>query len=207
MWVKICGITRVKDAEDAYSSGADAIGFVFAESPRRVTPGQAQAISRELPAGVIKIGVFVDEPVPEVLKVMEYCGLDYVQLHGREEAGQLNRFGGRAIKAVRVGPDTELNNLCGYPCEKVLLDGYKSSTLGVKNDGAFWKSACTVLAGKQVIIAGGLDPENVFETIRDLRPFGVDVSSGVEVSPGVKESRLIQRFVSRAREAEQGVND
>lgn len=205
MWIKICGITRVKDAEEACLHGADAIGLVFADSPRRVEPEQAHAILRELPGPILKVGVFVDEDVSEVLRVKEYCGLDYVQLHGREAAAQVDSFGGRAIKAVRVSPETELSDVCDYPCEKILLDGYKNSLSGDECRKAFWKNARTSLADKQVIIAGGLDPENVFDTVKDLRPFGVDVSSGVEISPGVKESRLIKRFISRAREAEQEV--
>lgn len=205
MWVKICGITRLEDAVAAYRFGADAVGFVFAESPRKISPEMASAISRDLPEGLLKVGVFVDEPVSEVLRVKEFCGLDYVQLHGSEKADEIERFHGSAIKAIRVGSGTRLSDVTMYPCVKILLDGYMKTAHGMRDMGGFWQNTKRSLTGKKVIVAGGLDPENVLDVVRDLRPFGVDVSGGVEVSLGVKGSDLIERFISGARKAEQEV--
>ncbi|MBN1290113.1 MAG: phosphoribosylanthranilate isomerase [Actinobacteria bacterium] len=206
MWVKICGITRACDAEDACRLGADAIGFIFAESPRRVSVDKAAAICRKVPAGVLKVGVFVDSPVLEILETKEECGLDCVQLHGRESAAYCEMISGPVIKAVRVGPETDLNVLSEYPCGRILLDGFYKSEISGRERELFWENARVALEGKQLIVAGGLDPGNVSAAVRRVKPFGVDAASGVESFPGIKRAELIGRFVERAHLAGQEVN-
>ncbi len=210
MWIKICGITRLEDALSATRFGADAVGFVFADSPRQVTPWRARAITRELPGSLAKVGVFVDSPPGEVLRIAEYCGLDLVQLHGAEEPAFCAALGDRAIKALRVADRSDLLRARDYPCRAVLLDGYNGAN-GGREDGdgtrVDWRILRVIKIASPVIIAGGLDPGNVAGAVRETRPYGVDVSSGVEHSPGIKDPVLIYKFIERARKADYEVNE
>ncbi|MBU4194215.1 MAG: phosphoribosylanthranilate isomerase [Actinobacteria bacterium] len=261
MWVKICGINRLQDAVAAYRFGADAIGFIFADSPRRVTPDEAREISRRAPWGPSRVGVFVDSTLDEVRRTVEYCGLDLVQLHGHEDeeycesvsrsidtvkhrerrsaaparratetyfsstsrernaagvdaaafecqriygAGHL--VGENVIKALRLNGDADLVHAGMYRGRTLLLDGYLSGGNG--HEGEPYEQLVRLLEpGRTLIIAGGLDPGNVGEAISALRPYGVDVASGVESSPGVKDHALMYSFIERARKAEYEVNE
>jgi phosphoribosylanthranilate isomerase len=187
MMIKICGLTRRKDAEVAVSAGASALGFVFVpRSPRYVTAEQAAEIGRGLTAW--KVGIFEDQPAEAVAEVAREANLDVVQLYGGE-----NPEGLRVWRAFRVKNGIDLTQAAG--AEAVLLDG-PSNGLGFD-----WAQARGV--ADKVIVAGGLNPSNVAEAVGVARPWGVDVSSGVEASPGIKDHDKIQRFIQAAQEAAQ----
>ncbi|HEY5532997.1 MAG TPA: phosphoribosylanthranilate isomerase [Candidatus Anoxymicrobiaceae bacterium] len=205
MWIKICGITRLEDAISAARFGADAVGFVFADSPRRVRPEVARRISREMPRGPSRVGVFVDSPPDLVRGIVEYCELDLVQLHGAEDAGYCETLGELAIKAVRVKDRSDILRVRDYSCPALLLDGYYTSVTGGRSRD--WTMLKVVKPHGHLIIAGGLDPGNVAGAIKDLHPYGVDVSSGVESAPGVKDPVLMYKFIESARKADYEVND
>lgn len=203
MWIKICGITRLEDAEAAARFGADAVGFIFAESPRKISPRQAAGISRSMPPGPARVGVFMNHPLEEVTETAEYCGLDMVQLHGEEDERYYSALcaGVDVIKAVRVNGWADLARIRSYPCHSLLVDGY-----GSNGEGRFdWRLLSLLPREMRLIIAGGLNPENAGEAIRLLRPYGVDVARGVETAPGVKDPVLMYRFIERARKAEREV--
>lgn len=206
MWIKICGITRLEDAVAAYRFGADAIGFIFADSPRRVTPDRAREISRSMPREPSRVGVFVDSTLDEVERTTEYCGLDLVQLHGHEDEEYCASLGEHVIKAIRLNGNANLLQEGAYSGMTLLLDGYSSGGNG--HEGEPYERLVRLLApGRTLIIAGGLDPGNVAEAVSTLRPWGVDVASGVESSPGVKDHALMYSFIERARKAEYEVNE
>lgn len=206
MWVKICGITKLEDAVSAARFGADAVGFVFADSPRKVTPERARKIVKAMPAGPEKVGVFVNRPLDEIEEIFDYCGLDLVQLHGDEDPAYCSMLGDRAIKALRVRESTDLAEVDKYPCRAVLLDGYENAGRGADGGGFDWRMVSVFDAGRPIIVAGGLTPDNVGKAITTARPFGVDVSSGVEAAPGIKDPVLIYRFIEKARRADYEVN-
>lgn len=199
--VKICGIKSLAEARLAVEAGASALGFVFAPSPRQVTPEEAAAICRELPPFVARVGVFVNEDPARVEAVARACGLDAVQLHG-EEPPEECRFGPglRVIKALRVGeqePEALLAEAQRYAVDAILLDAKVPGRYGGAGKTFNWRIA----AGFRrcwpgpLILAGGLNSGNVLEAIRIVRPYAVDVSSGVE-RHGRKDPALIKEFMS-----------
>ncbi len=210
MWVKICGITRLEDAVTAARFRADAVGFVFAESPRRVTLQAAREIARSMPKGPLKVGVFVDSPIEEVRDVARYCGLDLLQLHGNESYEYCRSLGESAIKAIGVNGSLDIARVNRYArvgnCEVVLLDAIDSGKQGGTGRSFDWSLVRLLERSPKVILAGGLRPDNVADSIRTARPYGVDVSSGVESSPGVKDPVLMYKFIEKARKADYEVN-
>ncbi len=206
MWIKICGITRLEDAMAAYRFGADAIGFIFADSHRRVTPEHAREISHCMPHRISRVGVFVDSTPEEVRETVEYCDLDLVQLHGHEDEEYCASLGEHVIKAIRLNGNADLLQAGVYSGRTLLLDGYSSGGNG--HEGEPYERLVRLLApGRKLIIAGGLDPGNVAEAVSTLRPWGVDAASGVESSPGIKDHALMYNFIERARKAEYEVNE
>ncbi len=201
MWVKICGITRLEDALCAAELGADAVGFIFAESPRRVTPECARRIAGSVPRGVTKVGVFADSPLEDVLDVVERCGLDMVQLHGSESPEYCSALGGMVIRTVRLEDVPAVGAVTGHGCSLVLLEAPKTGRRAGPGDGFDWRAARPFAAARRTLIAGGLAPENVAEAVRLAQPFGVDVASGVERAPRKKDHALMRRFVEEARNA------
>jgi phosphoribosylanthranilate isomerase len=225
MWIKICGITSLEDAELAIAAGADAIGFIFAESPRRVTPAAVRDIVDKLPQSVEKIGVFVDATLDEVTSVCQAAGLTGVQLHGanlevspqnlraraEKTDGQL-----RVVQVVRYDGDSnrfalELSKLRENPVVEdqqyaVLVDTCIAGKQGGTGLSFDWLAARDSFLQEaphlKLIAAGGLRPENVREAIHTLQPWGVDVSSGVEASPGRKDPDRVAAFIRAARAAE-----
>ena len=199
MFVKVCGITTPEDALFAVAMGADAVGLILAPSPRQVTPDIARDIVRELPQGTLAIGVFRDERPERILEVVEHARLGGVQLHGHEtpaEAAAMHRRVPFLVQAFGAG-DPRLDRIDDYDVDAVLLD---SSTPG--SGVAFdWKLAERFVPGRRVILAGGLTPDNVAEAVAQVRPWGVDVASGVEASPGRKDPVKVRHFVANAAEA------
>ena len=206
MWVKICGITRTEDAAAAARFGADAIGMVFAESPRKVTPDEAKRISLEAPRGPSRVGVFVDSSPEEVLEIVDYCGLDLAQLHGGEGRGHFEALGNIAIKAARVRSLSDMSRVALLPFERILFDcpGGIPGTSDLQEYD--WSLVRFFDGSRQVILAGGLTPENIGAAIRAARPYGVDVSSGVESSPGLKDAAKMYRFIEKARKTDYEVS-
>jgi len=186
--VKICGITRPQDAERAVALGATAIGFIFwPSSPRRVGLEAARSIGQLVPASVLKVGVFVDAPAAEIARTVGEAGLDAVQLHGSESPDLVRGVEARVIKAVALGsPDAEAQ-IAQWTGTTLLLDAHDPVRHGGTGRVVDWDRAASLARLHEVILAGGLNPENVAEAVRRVRPAGIDVSSGVEQTPGVKD--------------------
>lgn len=199
--VKICGVTRLEDALAAVRLGADAIGLNFwPRSKRFIAPEAAREIVRRLPPLISTVGVFVDPTREEVLRAVEASGVGVVQLHGDEPPALCAALPFPVVKAIRVRDAASLAALDTYPAAGFLLD---SATPGYGGSGqAFdWSLAAAAAAARPVILAGGLEPGNVAEAVRVVRPFAVDVASGVEASPGVKDLERMRRFIEAAKEA------
>jgi len=196
MNVKICGITRLEDALLAEEMGASAIGYVFYEkSPRFIPPGKAADISRELGPFIAKVGVFVDEEPERVMKAVETAGLTAVQLHGSEDAEYIGRLGRiPVIKAFRVSPDFDTRRLGEYDVGAYLLDAYVEKSYGGTGRTFDWRKARECRGYGRIIIAGGLDETNVDEAVTVAEPWGLDVSSGVEKCPGIKDAVKMRKL-------------
>jgi phosphoribosylanthranilate isomerase len=201
--VKICGITNVGDALAAAEAGADALGFVFYEqSPRHLSIAQASAIIRQLPARVLKVGLFVNAPEDLVLEAIGKCSLDLLQFHGEESPHYCVGFGTRSMKAFRIRDAASLEALPNYPTHAWLLDAYSPDKLGGTGETFNWDLALQAKRwDRPLFLAGGLTPENVADAVRQVRPFAVDVSSGVEASPGRKDPLKVRAFIEAARQA------
>jgi phosphoribosylanthranilate isomerase len=213
LWIKICGNTTLQDAQLAGEEGADAVGFVFAPSPRRVTAAQVAAIMPHLPASLEKIGVFVDATLDEISATVRDCGLTGVQLHseaGPDITAQLRASFGTNLRIVRVvhfGPDAAdyaASITADKSVDAILVDSRTATAVGGTGVVFDWASARETLfrgteARLRLVAAGGLTPDNVVEAIATLRPWGVDVASGVEMTPGRKDPRKVRDFIANAR--------
>ena len=199
MRVKICGITQREDALAAEAAGADAVGFVFVEASKRfVSPEHAAELSASLGPFISKVGVFVDSPLSEVLAFARMARLDGVQLQGQEDAAYAEelRREFKVIKAFSFRPELSLAELEAFPADAIHLDGMKPGSGEVFE----WKAATFLKPFPRLILAGGLNPANVETAIKSLEPYGVDVSSGVELEPGIKDRSKVQDFVRRAKQ-------
>ena len=214
LWVKICGNTSLVDAQMAVDAGADAVGFVFAPSPRRVTPEHAAAIIPSLPVSIEKIGVFVDADFAAIAAAVEQCGLTGVQLHSEstdELPAQLReRFGSglRILRVIHFGDDAarRLQVASGDSnIDGLLIDSRTATAVGGTGVTFDWKAArAAIFTGQgqlKLIAAGGLSPDNVAQAIATLNPWGVDVVTGVETSPGHKDQSKVRAFVANAKAA------
>ena len=199
--VKICGITSIDDARAAVGAGADALGFMFYEpSPRCVTPGQAAAIIGELPAHVAKVGVFVDADEATVRDTADAAGLDTLQFHGNESPEYCARFELRTIKAFRVKDSESLGQLPDYETDAWLLDSHVKGVPGGTGARFNWDLAVEAKRlGRPILLAGGLTPENAADAVGQIAPFGLDVSSGVEASPGRKDAAKVAALIANAK--------
>jgi len=196
--VKVCGITRLEDALLAASFGADALGFnLWPGSKRHVDPDAARAIVDRLPPFVTPVGVFVDQPPTTVLALAAQAGVQVVQLHGDESWEDVNGYPIPAVKAVRLAGPESLRDLHRYRVRGLLLDA-PSQGFGGSGTTCDWGLARQVAERFPVVLAGGLTPENVGEAIRAVRPWAVDVASGVESAPGVKDPDKLRRFIESA---------
>jgi len=193
MIVKICGITRVEDALAAADRGAHAIGLVFwPGSPRYVDPHRARQIVAALPPFVTPVGVFVNQGVDHVNAVARLVGLGAVQLHGDETPDAVAAMRVPAMKAIGVGERFDPATLDDWPARTlILLDVHDPSARGGTGRTIDWTAAAAAARRRSVILAGGLAPENIREAVETVRPFGVDVSSGVEARPGIKDARRL----------------
>jgi len=195
--VKICGITNLADAQAAVAAGADALGFNFSEkSPRHVALSAAADISRRLGPVILRVGVFVDAPEELVSRAIGECGLSLLQFHGDEPPEFCTKFGLMTMKAFRIRDAETLKEMGQYPTDAFLLDAWSPEARG--GTGAIFNWDLAIEAkklGKPVFLAGGLTPENVTDAVRRVKPFGVDVASGVESSPGKKDPAKMQAFI------------
>ncbi len=203
VYVKVCGITDPEDAGKATRSGADAVGLVFAESPRKLGVEQAREIVATLPGSIMKVGVFVDEEPEEVLRIVREVGLDYAQLHGDESPETVTFLRGegvKVIKALRVRGADSLGMMDEYEADLFLLDAWSEKARGGTGERFDWELAKSHGGRGNILVSGGLTPENVREAIRFFEPYGVDASSSLEDAPGTKNGERVRRFVNAAKE-------
>jgi phosphoribosylanthranilate isomerase len=200
--VKICGITRTADAVAAVDAGADAVGLMFYERSRRwVTLERAREVAELLPAGMARVGVFVDAEEGTIRRAIEECGLTTLQFHGDESLAFCERFRPLRIwKAFRVTGPEVLGFMAKFETDAWLLDAAVPGQLGGSGERFDWELAVQAKAlGRPIVLAGGLTPENVGEAVERVRPYAVDVSSGVESAPGVKDAAKMRAFVAAAK--------
>jgi phosphoribosylanthranilate isomerase len=202
-WVKICGITNLDDAQVAVEARADALGFVFYEkSPRHMTIPAAAGISNQMPGFVMRVGVFVNALKETVVRATSECGLNLLQFHGDEPPEYCLQFNLMSMKAFRMRDAGTLKEMKKYQTNAWLLDACSPEAAGGSGEKFNWDLAVEAQKfGKPIFLAGGLTPENVAEAIRKVRPFGVDVSSGVEISPGKKDHAKMRAFIKAAKAA------
>ncbi len=202
--VKICGITREQDARAAAAAGADAIGFVFwPNSPRRIDPADAAGIGRTLPALLTRVGVFVNASPREVSRAVVEARLDAVQLHGEEDPEAYVSCRAAVIKVVTLASDVDVARARSIsPSVTLLVDAKDVERRGGTGVRANWHFAQRLARVRPILLAGGLRPSNVSEAIRTVRPWGVDVSSGVEMRPGHKSAQQIDALLARVAEAD-----
>jgi len=197
--VKICGICDAGAADAAAATGADLLGFHFCSSPRRVTPEEAKAIVDAIDVRPRIVGVFIDQDPEEVRQISEFVGLDMVQLHGSEAPGF--DVGRPVMKVIKVR-DGIVPDASAWP-DPIMLDSWSSDQRGGTGRTWRWDAARELIKRRQVFVAGGLEPGNVGTVVSDFRPYGVDVSSGVESRLRVKDPEKIRRFIQAVRKAEQ----
>lgn len=199
--VKVCGITRETDAAAAVAAGADALGLVFyPKSPRCIEPAAAAALVSMLPPFVTTVGLFLDAEAEQVREIMRQVRLDVLQFHGLETAESCRSFGRPYMKAIGAGEGADLRILAKTYADAcaLLLDSHAHGQAGGTGRVFDWKRIPADL-GRPVVLAGGLKPDNVAEAVRVVRPYAVDVSSGVEATPGIKDAGLIEAFMNEVR--------
>jgi phosphoribosylanthranilate isomerase len=204
--IKVCGITCQEDARIAVAAGADALGFIFVEqSPRLVEPDRVRAMTSELPPFINRVGVFQDEEIELVEEIISYCRLSQVQLHGSESPEYCRKISAQVIKSFCLRQDTDHEELAAYAdaVSGFLLDTYHQDMAGGTGRVFDWTLVGQVKPPAPVILAGGLNPENVREAIRQVKPFAVDVNSGVEYQPGRKDTDRLKNFVQEVRKADE----
>jgi phosphoribosylanthranilate isomerase len=204
--VKVCGITNLEDALAAVQAGADALGFNFwPGSSRYIEPTEAGKVIAQLPRGVIPVGVFVNEPNMSIREITSLARLRMVQLHGEEPPEEVTTVAAQGLpvlKAIRVGPDFRPEQLAAYSeVAAFLLDTASAGERGGTGKSFDWELARKAKQYGHIVLAGGLNPENVEEAVRQAQPSGVDVCSGVESRPGVKDQARLREFVERAKAA------
>lgn len=213
--VKIEGITNPEDARGAAEAGADAVGFIFAASPRQVQPAQVRAMIAQLPTELITVGVFVNASLEQLLRAAEISGIKAVQLHGDESPEFVARVAEQfpyatrdeyswpaIVKAFRLSAGEDITQLPGYTeADAFLLDSYVEGLRGGSGKCGDWSLAREAGQFGRIILAGGLKVENIAEAISQVRPFGVEGNSGVEIAPGKKDHIKVREFIARVKAA------
>lgn len=198
--VKICGITNKEDALYAAGCGANALGFIFYEkSPRYIEPDDAKTIIAALPPFVTTVGVFVNKDFNDIRDITLLTGVTVVQLHGDESPSYCNLVEGKLIKAIRVKNDSSIEGLKKYDVDVFLLDSFDKNSFGGSGLTFDWKLAEKAKQYGKIILAGGLTPDNVEEAVKKVVPYGVDVNSGVEKKPGIKNKNKVKEFIIRSK--------
>jgi phosphoribosylanthranilate isomerase len=198
--VKLCGITNAADARVCVTAGADALGFIFAENtPRYIEPAMAASIIAQLPPFVTPVGVFWDHKPEHVKAISQECRLRALQFHGDEPPETLQDYWLPVIKTIKVSGPTDFDRMSGYRVSAFLVDSALPWSEGQARAPLPWGMVRRGTAGRRIILAGGLTPENVAEAIDTVRPFAVDVTSGVELRPGRKDHDRVSRFVAAVR--------
>jgi len=202
--VKICGITNEEDALFAAKLGAAALGFIFYQpSPRYIKPEDAQKIISALPDEVVKVGVFVNESVTEVKKIVEYCALDMIQLHGDETPVYCREFpASQIIKAVELKNDDDLSSALNYDVAALLVDCRHAGLYGGTGIKANWELAYRIKNKKPLILSGGLGEDNIAQAIKDVAPGALDINSGAESAPGKKDHAKLARIFDIIRDVD-----
>jgi phosphoribosylanthranilate isomerase len=207
--VKICGITNQEDALGAAELGADALGFIFyPPSPRYINPEDARKIAGSLPDKVVKVGVFVNEKAAQIKRVMEYCVLDMIQLHGDEAPAFCREFPAfRVVKAVELKNDDDLNQALNYDVAALLMDNRHAGLYGGTGKKGNWELARQLKNKKPLILSGGLGEDNVAQAIKDVTPSALDINSGVESALGKKDHAKLSRVFDIIRRADVELNE
>lgn len=198
--VKICGITNEADARHALDCGADALGFVFADSPRKISVKQATAVIRSLGPWVVTVGVFVNESLSTIKRIARACRLSAVQLHGDETPGLIRKLRPlKVIKVFRVSSKNDVLHWRDYPADAFQLDTKTEGRFGGTGKSFDWTIATALKTGRPLILSGGLNPQNIRQAVLKTHPYGVDVSSGVERFPGKKDASKVREFITNAK--------
>ena len=202
--IKICGMTNIEDACFVAESGVDALGFIFyPKSPRYVQPEKARDIIRKLPPEVAKIGVFVNHDTQGIKEIMEYCGLDFIQLHGNESPEYCRHFPESVIiKAMSPRTEEDLNIMEEYRARAILVDTYAPGKHGGTGKVSNWELAVKIRKMRPLILSGGLNPDNIEDAMKKVSPHAVDINSGVEKMPGKKDHGLIKRIINLVRQGD-----
>ena len=201
-WIKICGVTRAADAERVAELGADALGLNFVHgSKRRLTIEQARPIVEAVRGRIELVAVVANPTEPEIEELRRDLGIEWLQLHGEEVAARVARLLPHAFKAVAIEDAADARRAATFPGERLLVDTKVGSGSGGTGKVFDWQLVTELAQTRQLIVAGGLTPRNVAAAVRVLEPFGVDVASGVESAPGVKDPALLEAFVLAARQA------
>ncbi len=211
--IKMCGLTRIKDVEAGIDAGLDALGFIFYDkSPRNIRPDFVRSVVAKMPPFIHCVGVFVDRDREEVEELVEYCGLSHAQLHGKEDpkyCERLQRFVSpcHVIKAFRVGDQSTSADFSPYNgvAHGYLLDTYLKGNAGGTGKVFDWSLIEKLNLQRPVILAGGLSVDNVKDAIKHVNPFGIDVNSGIEIEPGIKDHSKLNEFVRKVRLMDNGL--
>ena len=202
MFVKICGMTRVDDVQFACQIGVNAVGFIFAKSPRIVSINRAKELAGHV-VGPLKVGVFANEDIERIKQIRQKCSLDIIQLHGDESPDFCRQLGGSIFKALRVKDASVIHKINSYPDDvKILLDAWSSTKIGGTGSRIDTLLLDQIENFSRIIIAGGVGPENVLEIISQYHPFGVDINSKVEKSPGIKDHdnmSLVMQLINQSK--------
>jgi phosphoribosylanthranilate isomerase len=202
-WIKICGITNIEDGKKAASFGIDALGFIFAPSVRKIEPDTARKIILALPKTLLKVGVFVNEEQEVIQRLAEYCGINALQFSGKESPEFCKRFISPVFKAIHIRDLESLKDMAQYPNVSILLDTWSPTKSGGTGTPFPWEIALKAKEKRNFVLSGGLSPGNVGEAIKTVRPWGVDVCSGVEASPGKKDPLKMAEFIKEVRKADE----
>ena len=208
MEIKICGITNISDARSAADCGADALGFIFyPQSQRYVKPMKAKEIIQTLPCEISKVGVFVNHEIQKVKEIVQFCGLDLIQLHGDEPPEYCAQFPmSSLIKAVSCRTEQEILELRSFPVAAILMDARDSRQYGGTGKNSDWRLAIRLKEMHPFILAGGLNKENIRQAVQTVGPQAVDINSGVEISPGKKDPNKIREIIKIVREVNRIIN-